>query len=133
MKTLFKERRTWCAVRLLMLVALMGGVFTACSDDEDSSGVVYYSAGFGSFSSSDISFIAKMGQVEDLYYSAMQVSDSPFALNGSVEECDNRVKEACKRAEAGVAAIGLTDTYFEYTVDNITTGQTVYSYTFDNR
>ena len=131
MKESIKGWRTWCAVRLLVAVALMGTVFTACSDDDEPVNVVY-TASFESFHGSGENFMAELALVEQAYMKALNISESPFMLNGIMAECDALVKAACERAEAEVEAMGLMDISFTYVVKNNNTGQHVYSYTYGN-
>ena len=131
MKRSIKEWRTWCVVRLLVAVALMGTVFTACSDDDETV-TVRYTAGFGSIQGTDEDFLANLALVEQAYWGALDIDGSSFTLTGTIEECDAQVRAACERAEAEVEALGLTNISFTYAVTNGNTGQEVYSYTYSN-
>lgn len=131
MKESIKGWCTWCAVRLLVAVALMGTVFTACSDDDEAVSVKY-SAGFESLNATGDDFLDHLALVEQAYLEALNVSESSFVLTGTIAECDALVKAACERAEAEVEAMGLMDISFTYVVTNNNTGQHVYSYTYGN-
>lgn len=126
MKTAFNEWRTWCTVRLLVTLTLVGTVFTACSDDEEANGTFSYQAGFDMVSNLDF---LQTGSIENAYFEALNVTDGSFTLTGSEEECDAEVYRACKSAETEVEAMNLNGT-FTYVVKNVTTSQEVYSYTY---
>ena len=131
MKRSIKEWRTWCVVRLLVAVALMGTVFTACSDDDETV-TVRYTAGFGSIQGTDEDFFFFFALVEQAYWGALDIDGGSFTLTETIEECDAQVRAACERAEAEVEALGLTNISFTYAVTNGNTGQEVYSYTYSN-
>ena len=131
MKESIKGWRTWCAVRLLVAVALVGTVFMACSGDDEAVSVTY-AAGFDAVHSTSEDFLDDLALVEQAYMEALNVSGSPFTLTGTIEECDAQVKAACERAEAEVEAMGLTEISFTYVVTNRNTNQEVYSYTYSN-
>lgn len=131
MKRSIEEWRTWCVVRLLVAVALMGTVFTACSDDDETV-TVRYTAGFGSIQGTDEDFLANLALVEQAYWGALDIDGGSFTLTGTIEECNAQVRAACERAEAEVEALGLTNISFTYAVTNGNTGQEVYSYTYSN-
>lgn len=129
MKESIKRLRTWCAVRLLLAVALMGIVFTACSDEDNN---IVYSAGISTYHEAGEDALVNLRKVEKAYLEALNVSETPFILTGTVEECDAQVKAACERAQAEVEAMGLTGLSFTYVVTNQNTGKEVYSYTYEN-
>ena len=132
MKRSIKEWRTWCVVRLLVAVALMGTVFTACSDDDEAV-TVSYTAGVDSYNSTGgIDVLTTLALVDQTYKESLNISASPFTLTGTIEECDAQVVAACERAQAEVEAMGLTNFSFTYAVTNGNTGQEVYSYTYSN-
>lgn len=126
MKIAFNGWRTWCTVRLLVTLALVGTVFTACSDGEEANGTFSYQAGFDMVSNLDF---LQTGSIENAYFEALNVTDGSFTRTGSVEECDTEVYQACKSAETEVEAMNLNGT-FTYVVKNVTTSQEVYSYTY---
>ena len=117
MKTAFNEWRTWCTVRLLVTLALVGTVFTACSDDEEANGTFSYQAGFDMVSNLDF---LQTGSIENAYFEALNVTDGSFTRTGSEEECDAEVYRACKSVETEVEAMNLNGT-FTYVVKNVTT------------
>ncbi|HJA83645.1 MAG TPA: hypothetical protein H9785_06735 [Candidatus Bacteroides intestinavium] len=132
MKRSIEEWRTWCVVRLLVAVALMGTVFTACSDDDEAV-TVTYTAGVDSYNSTGgMDVLTTLALVDQTYKEALNISASPFTLTGTIEECDAQVVAACERAQAEVEAMGLTNFSFTYVVKNQNTGQEVYSYTYSN-
>lgn len=83
---------------LLMALAFVTLQFTACSKDDDVQ-TIYYSMGFSSMSASGLEFITEMGVIENAFKDALGVSDATFSLNGTVEECDAKVKAACEKAK----------------------------------
>lgn len=134
MKRSIEEWRTWCVVRLLVAVAFMGTVFTACSDDEEVVTVTYTAAvtNYSGGSVGNVDALTNAALVERTYQEALNVSGSPFTLTGTIEECDAQVVAACERAQAEVEAMGLTNFSFTYVVTNLNTNQVVYSHIYSN-
>ena len=122
MKAIFSEWRAWRALGLLVALTLFGTVFTACSDDEESE--IHYETFI-----TEAGGLLQLQAVEKAYLDALNVSDDSFTLTGSVEECDAQVLQACQEAEAVVEAMDLEGVSFVYTVKNVNTSRTVYSYT----
>lgn len=129
MKAIFSEWRAWRALELLVALTLFGTVFTACSDDEESE--IHYVAGIDETFITETGGLLQLQAVEKAYLDALNVSDASFTLTGSVEECDAQVLQACQEAEAVVEAMDLEGVSFVYTVKNVNTSRTVYSYTSD--
>lgn len=127
MKAIFSEWRAWRALGLLVALTLFGTVFTACSDDEESE--IHYVAGIDETFITEAGGLLQLQAVEKAYLDALNVSDASFTLTGSVEECDAQVLQACQQAEAVVEAMDLEGVSFVYTVKNVNTSRTVYSYT----
>lgn len=115
--------------KFAMVTLLLGAVvsFSSCDKDEDTPQINYYSMGFDSFSSSSSTFLAELSEVEDAFQEQLGVDYSTFSLEGSSSECDAKVKAACALAEASLSETVFTST-FVYVVNNVTTDETVYTY-----
>lgn len=117
-------------VLLVIAVALCCVVFTGCNKDKDKT--YTYEIVFGV---SDIwwhgdatpEVEAWIQSIEAAYEQALGVNSTSFTKTGKEADCDQQVKDACKKAEPNVDAIQhLGDG--KLTVNNITTGKEVYSY-----
>ena len=91
--------------------------FFACSNDEDEAITqVTYEMGFSS--------------IERAYKKALGVTESKFTFEGSVNECDQRVKDACGSAEAELKSTTWNGTY-TFEVLNLNTSKVVYSFVIE--
>lgn len=112
--------------QLLVVMALvMVGTFTSCSNDEQEIEVVY-TYGFSEMSSSSASFLLEMGEIENAFKSALNVSGSPFKMSGTVSLCDTKVKAACEKAYEKLLGKTWNGNY-TFIVTNAITGTTVYT------
>lgn len=110
---------------VMMAISL---IFTSCSDDDEVQ-TVYYSAGFDSLQSSSDGFMQELSVIENTFLQSLGVAQSPFALTGTVEECDAEVRSACQSAAITLSGKTWNGTY-KFTVINNTTETVVY--TFEN-
>ena len=111
----------------MLILALIGLLFSSCSDDDDEVTTVQYSMGFNSMSTSDVS---EMYVIESAYKEALGVSSSSFTLSGTVSECDNKVKSACKNAEKTLQEQTIQGSYL-FVVTNYNSMQDVYTHQFN--
>lgn len=95
--------------------------FTACSDDDDDeeTTTTYYTYGFTEVHSTSFS---EMGTIENVFKSALGVSETPFTYSGG----DAKVKAACETAAAKLDTMEITGTYTF--VVNKHTGANVYTW-----
>ena len=109
----------------MFMIALicMPFVFASCSDDDEVTSVKYH-MGFDSLNSSNPS---EMGTIETVYQQALGVNSNNFTLSGSISECDNKVKTACKSAESTLKSQSIKGSY-QFVVTNYTSQKEVYSY-----
>ena len=113
-------------MKSMLMIALicMPFVWTSCSDDEDKVTTVMYSMGFNKMNSSNPS---EMGTIETVYQQALGVNSNNFTLSGSISECDNKVKSACKNAERNLKSKTFKGSYL-FVVTNYTSQKEIYSY-----
>lgn len=113
----------------MLMIALMCMPFmmASCSDDDDEVTTVTYSMGFNSMSTSDTS---EMYVIESAYQKALGVSSNNFTMSGSISECDNKVKSACKSAESTLKSQSIKGSY-QFVVTNYTSQKEVYSCQFN--
>ena len=110
-------------------------VFTACSDDnENEPGVYTYniSMEIGAYVWTDDKMDVSQwyNAIIGAYMTEIGVKTETFTLQGTQAECDQKVLEACQKAEEKVATIsGGTGTV---TVRNETTSKTIYTYNVES-
>lgn len=112
---------------LVIALICMPFVLASCSDDDDEVTTVRYGMGFGTMSTSNMT---EMFVIESAYREALGVSSNDFTLSGSISECDNKVKSACKSAENALKSQGIKGTY-QFAVTNYTSQKEVYSCQFN--
>jgi len=106
-------------------------VFTACNNDDENEPREYtydISLDFNYYTWTDdgMNYNEWYNAVMGAYLTEIGVKTERFTLQGTQAECDQKVLEACQKAEEKVAAIGGgTGTV---TVKNVTTSKTVYTY-----
>lgn len=108
---------------LMFAFMCMTLTFASCNDEEEITSVKY-TMGFNACSftnPSEISFI------ESTYQKALSVSSNQFTLNGSVSECDAKVKAACSNAEEIIKSKSIKGSFL-FVVTNNTTMKEIYSY-----
>lgn len=112
---------------LLMSLSLFG-----CKEEATYSEMVY-TAGFdefnGSSAGSGLTPLEEMAQLQNIFYSELDISSSPFQMSGSAADCDAKVKTACDRAVARIRQQTWQST-FAFQVYNAITQQVVYRYTY---
>ena len=106
-------------------------MFSACGDDEDEvktfSYTLYLDPRTYSWSGDESSLNQWMNSILNAYKAELGISSDTFSKTGTQSECDNKVIEDCKKAEATVKEIrGGVATVI---VLNNTVNKTVYSYT----
>lgn len=112
----------------MMAIAILSFTFTACSDDDEPSDVIY-SCGFDAIESSSPGFLADMTKIESAFKSVLDITELHFTKKGSVEECDKQVKAACEKAVKSLEGEVWKGTY-TFVVTNVNTGKVVFSVTF---
>lgn len=101
-------------LKFIMKTMLMIALFclplalTSCDDDEDEIVNVNYSIGFDEVHASDLS---EMGKIENVFKQALGVQNSEFVYTGTLSECDQKVINACKKAEADIALMDIKGSY----------------------
>lgn len=115
--------------KIALITLVIGAMFSlvSCEKLEDEK-LVYYSMGFDSFQSSSSSFLTQMVQIENAFKEELGVTSSTFYLEGTSDECDAQVKEACQRAEESLQdeQFDLSATFVVTNTNNVTV---VYTYT----
>lgn len=115
------------AKMLLVLLAVVAGLsMTSCGDDDDEPQTQIYSYGFESISGSGLS---DMFVIEKAFKDALGVTNTPFTMTGSANECDAKVKAACERAAKSLESVTLSSKG-SFTVTNNTEGKVIYTYNF---
>ena len=131
MKRLFKLLSVTLSVAFFSIMSLM----TSCSDDNNAVQQVYYTFGFEQLSGGNELF-SEMYKIEDAFKNEFNKSfgatKTPFVLEGTVEECDAKVKQACERATKSLEDVVWAST-FTFAVTNANTAQTIYTASFGNK
>ncbi len=131
MKRLFKLLSVTLSVAFFSIMSLM----TSCSDDNNAVQQVYYTFGFEQLSGGNELF-SEMYKIEDAFKNEFNKSfgatKTPFVLEGTVEECDAKVKQACERATKSLEDVVWAST-FTFAVTNAHTAQTIYTASFGNK
>lgn len=115
-------------VALFAILAVTILSFTSCEKEDDKQ-TIYYSMGFDSFSSSGMNFLTEMRTIENAFKTALAVTDSHFSIEGSMTECDSKVKKACAAAEATIKDKTFSAT-FDFVVTNINSGEAIYTFKY---
>ena len=85
-----KQMKRFDRFIVCVLMGIVSLTFFACSNDEDEAITqVTYEMGFSSIESSSMT---DLGTIERTYKKALGVTESKFTFEGSVNECDQRVK-----------------------------------------
>lgn len=108
---------------VMMVISL---TFISCSDEEEVQ-TVYYSAGFATLESSSDGFLQELSVIENTFLQSLGVTQSPFALTGTVEECDAEVRSACQSAASTLSGKTWNGNY-KFVVTNNTTEEVVYTF-----
>lgn len=133
-------KKLMMAAVALICMAMTCVVLTSCgSDDSEDVKTYTYTIGFTMSTFAYETSIEeynteayKEKQIEwessilNAYKTSLGVSSDTFTLTGTQTECDKKVVDACKKAEATVATIKRGTGTFK--VINQTTNKTVYSY-----
>ena len=95
-------------------------LFSGCEKDKDkfSYSIIVQPSGMTTGANAVIWHDAVLG----VYQAALGTDSEDFTKNGTQEECDKEVLDACKRAETAITVRGTG----EVRVHNRTTNQTVY-------
>ena len=117
---------------LLAVVCTFLAVFTSCGDDDDPVTEVTYSWGFSEMSSSSLDFMDDINKISSAFAAALgaPASASRVTKNGTPEVCDKEVREACRQASDKLKGESWQG-HYTFVVTNVTTGEVVYSQTFD--
>ena len=119
----------------VLCCAMTTTVFTACNNDDENEPREYtynISLDFNYYTWTDdgMNYNEWYKAVMGAYLTEIGVTKETFTLQGTQAECDQKVLEACQKAEEKVAAIGGgTGTV---TVKNVTTSKTIYTYNIDS-
>ena len=108
----------------MLMLALMCVPFalTSC-EEEEVVGTILYSTGFETVSGD----LGEMATIEYTYKNALGISNSLFTMTGKVSECDQKIIDACKKAEAQLASHTFKGSFGFY-VDNNNTKKRIYFY-----
>ena len=111
-------------------------VFTACNNDDENEPRTYtynlsMSVSGYSWTGDEVGYNDWYKAVMGIYMTEIGVETEKFTLYGTLAECNQKVLEACQRAEKKVDA--LSSGYATVTVRNETTSKTVYSYYIEKK
>ena len=111
-------------------------VFTACNNDDENEPRTYtyklsMSVSGYSWTGDEVGYNDWYKAVMGIYMTEIGVETEKFTLYGTLAECNQKVLEACQRAEKKVDA--LSSGYATVTVRNETTRKTVYSYYIEKK
>lgn len=112
------------ALLTMMIVAVFALTFTACVDDDEPAAEVTYTYGFSCMSASHPDFLSEMNKIENAFKTALGITGKPFTKEGSVEECDKQVYDACKKAFDSLKDEAWQGNY-TFQVTNVNTGKVV--------
>jgi hypothetical protein len=124
-------KRFLMTLAAVLCCTMITTVFTACSDDENEPRTYTYniSLEIGSYVWTDddkMDVSQWYNAIIGAYMTEIGVKTETFTLKGTRAECDQKVLEACQKAEEKVATIsGGTGIV---TVKNETTSKTIYTY-----
>ena len=118
----------------VLCCAMTTTVFTACNNDDENEPREYtydISLDFNYYTWTDdgMNYNEWYKAVMGAYLTEIGVKTERFTLQGTQAECDQKVLEACQKAEEKVAAIGGGTA--TVTVKNVTTSKTIYTYNID--
>lgn len=115
-----------------MLIALMCVPFALTSCEEEVvSGPNVYKMGITQvgFSANDLSFLSEMKTIEETYMNALGISSKNFQMEGKTDDCDNKIIEACKKAEEKLKEMKFKGSYDLYVTRISVNNETeIYSY-----
>lgn len=106
----------------MVLIGMFAMLLSACSDDDKTVSVTY-SMGFENVQSSSIS---DLSVIENAYKNALGVDNTTFVLEGTIEECDQKVVETCRNVENTLKTQTWSGSY-TFEVNNQNSGKTIYS------
>lgn len=111
----------------LLLIGIMAIFTPSCSGDEETSTTVYYSMGFDTVSTTDLS---ELSVIERAYKEALGVSDTSFSLYGKISECDSKVLQSCRSAEEELEGNTWKGSY-TFIVTNANSAEVIYQKVFE--
>lgn len=111
----------------LLLIGIMAIFTPSCSGDEETSTTVYYSMGFDTVSTTDLS---ELSVIELAYKEALGVSDTSFSLDGKISECDSKVLQSCRAAEEELKS-NIWNGSYTFIVTNLNTAEVIYQKDFE--
>ena len=113
-------------MRTLLMIALfcLPLTLTSCGDDEDEPVTVNYSIGFEEINNAPD--LVEIGQIDSVFKKHLGVKNSEFVLIGTVSECDQKVIDACKKAELELSTMDFKGSY-KVVILNYKTAKYVYT------
>lgn len=109
---------------LMIVLMCLPFALTSCEEkDEEVSGLIVYSMGFESIKGD----LSEMATIEYTYKNALGISKSPFTMTGKTSECDQKIVDACKKAEAQLASHTFNGSFAFY-VNNDNSNKRIYFY-----
>ena len=117
---------------MLALVCVSLVSFTACSDDDEPVAEVTYSWKFEEVNPSTPDFMDDKNKIESAFKTALGATGSATSVTkqGTAEQCDQEVLEACQQAFNSLKGEAWQGRYV-FVVTNTTTGTTICTATFD--
>ena len=130
MKKAIQSIQTTLAMLAVACASLVS--LTACSDDDEPVAEVTYSWGFADMSASSPDFMDDIHKISSTFAVALgaPASASEVTRQGTPEQCDKAVLEACQQALESLKDEAWQG-HYTFTVTNVTTGTVIFSHTFD--
>lgn len=121
---------TMLAMLTLMCISLVS--FTSCSDSDEPAEEVTYSWEFEEVNPSTPDFMDDINKIESTFKAALGASGTATSVTrkGTSETCDKEVLEACNQALESLKG-NAWQGHYTFIVTNVTTGNVIFSHTFD--
>lgn len=109
---------------LMIVLMCLPFALTSCEEkDEEVSGLIVYSMGFESINGD----LSEMATIEKTYKNVLGIGSLHFTMEGKISECDQKVVDACKKAETQLASRTFNGSFAFY-VNNNTSNKRIYFY-----
>ena len=130
MKKAIQSLQAMLAMLVLVCASLVS--LTACSDDDEPVAEVTYSWKFEEVNPSTPDFMDDKNKIESAFKTALGATGSATSVTkqGTAEQCDQEVLEACQQALESLKDEAWQG-HYTFSVTNVTTGTVIFSHTFD--
>lgn len=120
--------KTFRLIGLALMAVIISLGVSACSDDDDDVSTVYYNMYVDALTGG-LEAPEKARLLEETYMSALGVTSTSFSLEGSISECDKKVKVGCEKAVNALAGETFPSE-MKFVVNNQSTQKEVHSHVF---